>query len=120
MGLVLLLLCVTLSQGCSRGPEREEARMIAYQEESQEWHGKRIERLKRPDAWLSLAGPYGLKPGENRLGSAPSNDLVFPSRAPAFIGSFFLLDSAITVRIRPGIRVLLRGEPVESLRLRTD
>ncbi|MBC8402656.1 MAG: hypothetical protein H8E14_14310 [Candidatus Marinimicrobia bacterium] len=27
-----------------------------YENEIREWHAKRIERLKQPDSWLSLAG----------------------------------------------------------------
>lgn len=64
----------------------------------EEWRRKYEEGLKAPyTGWLSVAGLYWLKEGENAVGSAESNDIVLP-RGPAKAG-VFLFDGK-TVRWR--------------------
>ena len=46
--------------------------------------------LKAEDGWLSVTGLYWLRPGETRLGSDPSNDLLLPDRLPGFVGTLEL------------------------------
>ena len=77
-----------------------------YLNEVEQWHAKRIENLKKENSWLNLVGLFWLKPGENKFGSAKDNDIVFPGKAPAHIGSFVLSDSIVTVTIIEGVRVL--------------
>ncbi len=48
----------------------------SYQQDIQQWHAGRIERLTAPDGWLSLIGLEWLQPGDNRIGSAADNDIV--------------------------------------------
>ncbi len=110
-----LLVCLGSGSGCSRAPKDE-----AYVREVQEWHQRRIERLKQPDGWLSLVGLFWMKPGENRFGSDPSNDLVFPAKAPEFIGSYFVQDSIITVRVREGVPVRSGDSLVREMQVQTD
>jgi len=87
----------------------------------QEWHKNRIEALTAPDSWLSLAGLFWLKQGENRFGSHKSNDFVFPEdRAPEFMGSFFLQGSEVRVKINKGIDVLAYETPVTEMPLQSD
>ena len=76
----------------------------------QEWRKKYEEGLKAPyTGWLSVAGLYWLKEGENLAGSADNNDVVLP-RGPAKAGTF-LFDGK-TVRYR---------DPKGAIRsLRTD
>lgn len=93
----------------------------AYIAEIKEWQKKRIESLTKEDSWLSLAGLFWLKEGENRFGSEPSNDIIFPAgKAPAHMGTFVLQKGVVTVEIEPGVQVLHQGEPVRTLRLRND
>lgn len=64
----------------------------------EEWRKKYEEGLRAPyTGWLSVAGLYWLKEGENSAGSAEANDIVLP-RGPAKVGSF-LFDGK-TVRFR--------------------
>lgn len=76
----------------------------------QEWRKKYEEGLKAPyTGWLSVAGLYWLKEGENLAGSTDNNDVVLP-RGPAKAGAF-LFDGK-TVRYR---------DPKGAIRsLRTD
>lgn len=40
------------------------------------WRVQRLERLQRPDGWLSLVGLHWLEPGAQRIGRAADNDIV--------------------------------------------
>lgn len=77
-----------------------------YKAEIDNWHKERIERLKKSDGWLSLAGLFWLKEGENTFGSDSTNDIIFPKwKARPFMGSFFLDSGKVTVRMRQGLAV---------------
>ncbi|MGK9368254.1 DUF1684 domain-containing protein [Melioribacter sp. Ez-97] len=91
-----------------------------YISQIKDWHKKRIENLKKENGWLNLAGLYWLKEGENSFGSDPSNDIVFPPEAPAFIGYFILSDSTVNVRINDNIEVYENGIPVKEKFMRSD
>jgi len=45
-------------------------------------------KISSETGWLSYAGLYWLKEGENRVGSDPDSDIVLPKSAPAHAGSF--------------------------------
>ncbi|GBD86447.1 hypothetical protein BMS3Abin03_00367 [bacterium BMS3Abin03] len=91
-----------------------------YISEIQQWHQKRIERLKEDNGWLNLVGLYWLKEGKNTFGSAKNNDIKFPGNAPSNIGSFFLEDSIVTVKINPDVNVTNNGNPVKEMNLKND
>jgi uncharacterized protein len=40
------------------------------------WRAQRLERLQRPDGWLSLVGLHWLEPGAQRIGRGADNDIV--------------------------------------------
>ena len=80
----------------------------AYRKTVEDWRKKAEESLKRDRGWLTLSGRYVLKPGENRFGTAPTNDVVFPKGAgPAGMGSVF---------VEPGRGV--RVKTVEGLKMK--
>lgn len=91
---LLLIFLMAVLAGCS--PRK------AHLEEVEAWHERRVASLAAPDGWLSLTGLYWLTPGENRFGSDPTNDLVFPdSTVPGYLGSFYLIDDSVSVRLAP-------------------
>jgi uncharacterized protein len=92
----------------------------AYLNEMEQWHTKRIENLKKENSWLNLVGLYWLKQGENKFGSATDNDIVFPDKAPEYIGTLVLSDSIVTVKITKGIRVLSDSVEVTERILQND
>ena len=58
-----------------------------YGEDYATWRAGRLERLKRPDGWLTLVGLFWMELGENRLGSG--SDCTFRLEAgPAQLGTF--------------------------------
>src|SRR5436190_24319352 len=63
----------------------------AYVKQVKDWRVRAEESLRRDDGWLTLAGRYPLKTGENTFGTAPTNDVVFPKGlGPAGMGSVFV------------------------------
>ncbi len=58
-----------------------------YFDSIREWQRQRDAGLRSENSWLTLAGLFWLKPGENTIGSADSNDFVLPKGStPAYIG----------------------------------
>jgi len=80
-----------------------------YEIEIDIWHQGRIEKLKGENGWLSLAGLYWLKPGENRFGSDPKSDIRFPARAPKYLGSITLRGKTATLSMAGKKKVLKPG-----------
>lgn len=92
-----------------------------YLKSIDDWHQKRVERLKAPDSWLSLAGLYWLTEGENSFGAGPSNDVVFPpEKGPAEMGVFILENGRVTVKVKKGVGIYHDGAPVTTLEMKSD
>lgn len=91
-----------------------------YVKSIKQWHAKRIARLKTETGWLNLVGLYWLQEGKNTFGSAKDNDIVFPEKAPAHIGTFILNDSSVTVIINPEVKVTTDSRPVTDMKLKDD
>ena len=89
----------------------------AYQQSFDQWKAELVEDLKQN--WLSLAGLFWLKPGENTFGSDKSNAVVFPS-GPAHAGSFVLQNDEVTVKFLPGADARMAGKPVRMAKLPPD
>lgn len=66
-----------------------------YKQEIENWHTKRLESLKSEDGWLNLAGLYWLDEGTNKAGSDSSYSIVFPGKAPDYLGEFVLEDDSV-------------------------
>lgn len=90
-----------------------------YIKEIEDWDKRRVERLREENGWLNLAGLFWLKEGENKLGSARDNDIIFPS-GPDNIGVMILKDSVVTVKINPEVSVTKNGSPVSEMILSDD
>lgn len=70
-----------------------------YEQEIMQWRQQRLDALMAPDSWLALAGLYWLQPGENSFGSDSSNQLVFPAKAPDFMGYFYQYPDSVVMRL---------------------
>jgi uncharacterized protein (DUF1684 family) len=116
--LALLFVAVSLSPGCGSQNQKTGAR---YAEEIAKWHAERIERLKSPTGWLSLAGLFWLSEGENTFGTDSSNAVIFPAnKGPAVMGWINVTGKSMRVKIAPGVTVLHDGSPVDTLVLHGD
>src|SRR6478672_10111910 len=78
---------------CQRGPTPEQlqeaakanAAKMAYEKTIRTWRVERLQRLTKPDGWLSLVGMHWLDVGETRVGSGPANGTRVAA-GPARIG----------------------------------
>jgi uncharacterized protein (DUF1684 family) len=62
-----------------------------YSDSVREWQKQRDAGLRSEDGWLTLAGLFWLKPGDNTIGSADSNNFILSNgSAPAHIGHLML------------------------------
>src|SRR5581483_9221569 len=68
-----------------------------YDRSVRDWQQKRDKSLRSQDGWLTLVGLFWLKPGDNTIGSADSNDFVLPKgSAPERAGTLHLEGDQVT------------------------
>jgi uncharacterized protein (DUF1684 family) len=113
---LLLIVISALFLSCSKKVNSDPA----YSAELTKWHNNRIENLKKENGWLNLAGLFWLKPGENKFGSAQSNDIIFPQESPDNIGTIILKDSNTILKVNNGVEVTVAGNIVNNLILDND
>jgi len=101
----------------SSHPIQDPASYIASVEQ---WQQDRLEGLKGKDGWLNLAGIYWLKDGVQTFGSDSSNDIVFPAKAPAFMGSLTLKDALVHLEVNKEVELFFENEAVTELELSYD
>ncbi len=87
---ISIFLAILLLLGCCIRRKEE-----AYRRAYEEWRQERIARLVSESGWLNLAGLFWLGDGENTFGSDSSNRIVFPRKAPPFIGKYILASGSI-------------------------
>jgi len=93
----------------------------SYEAEINEWFKQHEQRLASPDSWLSLAGLFWLKEGENTFGSDKSNTVVFPEgKAVPFLGSFYVREGKVKVILKKGLGVTIDDEPIREATLLSD
>lgn len=79
----------------------------AYRKSVEDWRDRAEQSLRRDNGWLTLAGRFPLKPGENTFGTGPRNDLVFPKGVgPAGMGSVFVEPGKVTVKTVEGLKMV--------------
>jgi uncharacterized protein (DUF1684 family) len=104
---VLLSSC-NFNAGGGVETERDASEIAAERAEVEAWRAQHEQSYR--DEYVVLGGLFFLKPGANTAGSAASNDVVLPSRAPASIGTFVLTDGTVTFQPAPGAAVTLDGK----------
>lgn len=88
---------------------------VAYQQEMDQWHQKRIDELKSETGWLNLAGLFWLKEGINTFGSDKANDLIFPEGKIAPKAGFFLVKGGVVqMNVMPDVKVIRDSAMVEE------
>jgi uncharacterized protein len=93
----------------------------AYVKQVQDWRKKAEESLRRDNGWLTLAGRFPLKQGENTFGTAPTNDIVFPKGlGPAGMGSFIVEPGRVTLKLVPGLKGVNNGLELTEKEMGTD
>jgi uncharacterized protein (DUF1684 family) len=117
--LVWLVLALGLMNGCQNHVEPRIDNEYAKQIEK--WRIERLNRLKSPDSWLSLAGLFWLENGENTFGSDAGNDFVFKKKGlPPRIGIFFLKDKSVLFKSVKGVSVNHQDQIIEVISMQND
>jgi uncharacterized protein (DUF1684 family) len=128
--LPLATLATVLLAGCGPGKEETEAAARAAAEQAarkahaasiEEWRAKRIQRLKKPDGWLSLVGMEWLETGTTRIGKGVDNGTRL-AVGPDHIGELTLgKDGSLRFRAERGAGVTVDGqEPAGDVMLVSD
>jgi uncharacterized protein (DUF1684 family) len=89
----------------------------AYQQDFDKWKVELVDDLKQN--WLSLAGLFWLKPGENSFGADAGNAIQFP-KGPAHAGVFVLEGKDVTVKISADAKASVGGKPLTAMKLDPD
>jgi len=68
-----------------------------YVDSVRDWQQQRDKSLRSENGWLALVGLFWLRPGDNTIGSADSNDIVLPKgSAPQQAGKLHLAGDEVT------------------------
>lgn len=91
-----------------------------YVKEIDAWRAKHEADYRRE--YVTISGLFFLKPGENRAGSDPANEIVLSKSAPPSIGAFLMDGNRVRFQPRDGVTVVLDdGTPVtRTIDLRSD
>jgi uncharacterized protein len=114
---VALAIAVPLFASVAAADKNPSAPDAAYLQSFDKWKAELVDDLKQN--WLSLAGLFWLKPGENSFGADAGNAIVFP-KGPAHAGVFQLQGTDITVRFSPDAHATVDGKPVTTAKLQPD
>jgi uncharacterized protein (DUF1684 family) len=84
------------------------------------WHAEREHNIRKENCWLALAGLFWLKEGENRIGSAPGNDILLPERLPASLGSIHLQGRQAVLQTAGDSNLQVNGSEMTQTLLKSD
>jgi uncharacterized protein (DUF1684 family) len=93
---------------------------VAFEQDVAKWRSERVERLRKPDGWLSLVGLHWVEPGVHQVGMADANDIQLRA-GPAKLGTLTLKDGKATLTPDPASGATIGGKPVSGeVTLQTD
>lgn len=119
--LLLLVGIMTLGSSILAQTADPAAEEQAYRDKIDRWRKDREENLKKEGGWLSVAGLYWLKEGQNTLGTGADNAIVLPAgSAPASAGAITLHQDKATLQVATGVTATVKGKPITSLEMRSD
>ena len=86
-----------------------------YQEQIRKWRADYEASLKQDNGWLTLAGLYWMKDGDNLFGTGVKNQIVLPpASAPENAGCFVFHEGKIRLRVNARVALLVNGAPVTA------
>lgn len=116
----MLMACLGLAtlSACDRAPPAAtedaaaKARHAAWVKDVQDERAARLQRLQKPDGWLSLVGMHWLQVGNSRVGSAADNGTRLDVGPPRLGLVRLERDGRLQFTPEPGVDVTINGEPV--------
>jgi uncharacterized protein len=117
--LLVLVIAASLVAGAAPVDKNSPASApdAAYLQAYDKWKAEQVEDLKKN--WLSLAGLFWLKPGENTFGADAGNAVVFP-KGPAHAGIFELQGTDVVAKFFADAHATVDGKAVNTLKLDPD
>jgi uncharacterized protein len=77
-----------------------------------EWRQRGEQSLRADNGWLTLAGRFVMKPGDNTFGTGAGNDLVFAKGlGQERIGTLTVADGKVRLKLAPGVTMAKDGVP---------
>lgn len=114
-GLVLAALTVVSADGAQ--PPRDNGAAAA--QETANWRAAHEQRLRAEDGWLSVAGLFFLRPGENVVGSDAASHIVLPAGAsPRRLGVVTLKEGRVYFSIDSAAQPMVNGAAAATGELR--
>jgi hypothetical protein len=92
----------------------------AYEQTILEWRKARVDNLTSGNSWLSLAGLYRLKEGENTFGSGTNNQLKFPKKAATNMGAIHVEGDSVYMLVEEEVAITKEGIPVKQADMQAD
>jgi uncharacterized protein (DUF1684 family) len=119
---VIVKLSVVVSLAvCTAIPAAADDRV--YDNELQAWRESREKSLRADNGWLTLAGRFPLKSGDNTFGTGKDNDVVFPPEfkgvGPDRLGTLHVDADAgkVTLHLAQGVTMLCGDKPFTKERV---
>jgi uncharacterized protein len=99
-----------------------QASSTPYQQEIEQWRQRYKAALRADDGWLTLAGLFWLKEGQNTIGTDRKNSFVLPKgSAPILAGAFEFHNGTTSFQPAVGANFTLNGQPLGSrVKLKPD
>ena len=93
----------------------------AYVKSVEDWRAKAEAGLRRDNGWLTLAGRYVMKQGENTFGTGEKNDIVFPQGlGPERMGTIVVEPGKVTLKLARGVAMEKDGMAFTERVMKTD
>ena len=117
-----LLAVLLLLPACERGQSpvdaqkaaRASAQRLAYEKTIKDWRVERVQRLTKPDGWLSLVGMHWIERGQTRVGSGKDNGTRLAA-GPEHLGVVKLdKQGVVSFDPQPGVDITIDGQPAHS------
>jgi uncharacterized protein len=88
-----------------------------YIQSIQDWRSTVDKGLRRDNGWLTLAGRYVMKKGDNTIGTAAGSDVLLPQGiGPERLGVMSVDEKGATLKLAPGVSMLSNEMPFEGER----
>jgi len=118
--MMTMILASTLLGACGEPPvdpaieEAANAQKAAYEKKITDWRAGRLQRLTKPDGWLSLVGMHWIEVGKTRVGAAADNGTRIAVGPPQL--GLLSLDRDGNLEFTPesGAQVLIDGQPASG------
>src|SRR4051812_29951928 len=92
-----------------------------FKQAQEKWRDDYAKGLQRPQGWLSVAGLFWLKEGNNTFGSDEDSAVRLPARVcMPLSGTLTRAGDKVTLDVIPGVEVLVNDKRATKMLLKSD